>query len=512
MKNVLLSFCGAQDPTNKNGDDGPILSLLDIRSDFQHLILFHTPDYITQARNTSDAIKARYPQTNAHPVELTDLTDVTSHEQIFNSLRPKLANLCLIDLNTKYFISLSSGTPAMHACWLLLAASGEIQATLLHKPDEKVIRPGQPAIREINPYTRTFPLIRQPEVFIDESKHPIDDKVFWDKVKHVGIVGKSSKLIKALDMVRRTAASSANIMIRGESGSGKESIAKLIHHLSNRCDHELISKNCAAFPESLLESELFGYEKGAFTGADKTKIGLFQAADEGKLLHQEIRHIKKKKKKKVLRAIQEKEIQKVGSTRVEKINVRLICATHKNLEEMVQNSQFRHDLYYRINVLPIYWPSLNDRREDIPILAYHFLDHHTKTEGKTKTLSTEAIDFLVHHDWKDSNIRQLDNMVVRGVVMAQGDEIHPADFLESDEINGISMPIPEPYEGFDVTDFLSGMHKRIVERAMEKTKNNQAAAAKLLGISPQAVSDYLKGSSGMKDKGKKKGKKLVSVV
>jgi|GEM_PF-2530251 len=310
MKNMLLSFCGAQDPTNKNGDDGPILSLLARRSDFHKLLLFHTPDYSAQAQSSRDAVTSRYPQIDVLPVELADLMDVTSHEQIFNSLRPKLADLCSIQPDVRYFISISSGTPAMHACWLLLAASGEIQATLLHKPDDRMIGPGQPVIREIDPYTRSFPLIRQPEIHFTESKQTVDDRTFWDKVRAAGIIGKSPGLMKSLDRVRRTATSPATILIRGESGTGKELIAKLIHSLSDRCNQKLVVKNCSAIPETLLESELFGFKKGAFSGADKDKNGLFQVADKGTLFLDDIGDMAPGLQSKILRVIQEKKSRK----------------------------------------------------------------------------------------------------------------------------------------------------------------------------------------------------------
>lgn len=492
MKNVLLSFCGAQDPTNKNGNDGPILSLLANRFDFHKLLLFHTPGYTTQAELSRKAVTSRYPKIDVLPVELTDLIDVTSHEQIFNSLRPKLADLCKIQPDIRYFISISSGTPAMHACWLLLAASGEIQATLLHKPDDRMIEQGQPVIREIDPYTRSFPLIRQPEIYFTENQRTIDDRSFWNKVMAAGIIGRSPGLIKSLDRVRRTAPSPFTILIRGESGTGKELIAKLIHSLSDRCDQKLVVKNCSAIPETLLESELFGFKKHAFSGADKDKNGLFQVADKGTLFLDEIGEMVPGLQPKILRVIQEKKVQKLGDSREEDIDVRFVFATHKNLEEMVQNGQFREDLYHRINVIPIYLQSLNDRREDIPILAHHFLDNHNKKTKSFKTLSSEAIDFLVHMDWKNGNIRLLDNLISRGVLLAQEDEISSADFETADQSAGTPIGIPEPYAGFSINDYLSQIRERLYQRALEKAGNNQTAAARFLGISAQAVSEYLK--------------------
>jgi transcriptional regulator with PAS, ATPase and Fis domain len=497
MKNILLSFCGAQDPLNKFGNDGPILSLITRKPDFHKLILFHTKDYITQATSTQEIIKTRYPQIDVRPKKLSGLEDATNHEQIFNSLRPNLAKLCPIQPDLQYYICVSSGTPAMHACWVMLAASGEIHAILLHKPDERMLRSGQSNIREINPYTRIFPLIRQSTVNVTENAMSIDDEMFQEKVKAAGIIGRSPGLIKILDMVRRIAKTPSTILIRGESGTGKELFAQLIHSLSERFDQKLITKNCSAIPESLLESELFGAKKGAFTGADKDKIGLFQAADKSTLFLDEIGEMAPNLQAKLLRVVQEKRVQKLGGTAEEAVDVRFIFATHKNLEEMVQNGQFRRDLYYRINVIPIYLQSLNDRRGDIPVLALHFLDCHNKNNKIFKTLSKESLDFLVRMDWKNGNIRHLNNLIERAVLLGTKDEISSEDFLLTAENEGTLIPIPEPYEGFKMKDYIIDIRRKLVKRALEKTGNNQTAAARMLSITPQAVSDYLKNQEGL---------------
>lgn len=492
MRNILLSFCGAQDPLNKSGVDGPILSLLAIKQDFHKLILFHTKDNYTQAESTKQTVRSRYPQIDVKIMSLPDLEDVTSHEQIFNSLRPNLAELCPIQPDLQYYISVSSGTPAMHACWLMLAASGEIHAVLLYKPDERVLLPGQSLIREINPYSRSFPLIRQPAVYVTDNLQSIDEERFQEKVRAAGIIGRSPGLIKILDRVRRIANTTETILIRGESGTGKELIAQLVYSLCDRSDKKLITKNCSAIPENLLESELFGTKKGAFTGADKDKIGLFQTADKGTLFLDEIGDMAPNLQAKILRVIQEKRVQKIGDSREEAVDVRFIFATHKNLEEMIQNGQFRGDLYHRINVIPIYLQSLNDRREDIPVLARHFLDCHNKHNKRSKTLSEEALDFLVRMDWKNGNIRHLNNLIKRAVLLGIKDDISSDDFLLTVENGEALIPIPEPYDGFKMKDYIVNIRRKLIKRALEKTGNNQTAAARMLSITPQAVSDYLK--------------------
>ena len=241
------------------------------------------------------------------------------------------------------------------------------------------------------------------------------------------IVGVSNKLYDAMKLAAKTADNNFNVLIRGESGTGKELIAEAIHYSSERATQPFIRVNCAAIPENLLESEMFGHVKGAYTGAIKTKIGKFELADKGTILLDEIGELDKSMQAKMLRVIQKKEFQRVGDDRTITVDARIIAATNRNLEELVENGEFREDLYYRLNVIPIWLPPLRERREDIPILSEYFLNKIAEELGcEPKKLSGEAMDALIHYSWP-GNIRELENVMERINILADGREVQKED-------------------------------------------------------------------------------------
>lgn len=241
------------------------------------------------------------------------------------------------------------------------------------------------------------------------------------------IVGVSNKLYDAMKLAAKTADNNFNVLIRGESGTGKELIAEAIHYSSERATQPFIRVNCAAIPENLLESEMFGHVKGAYTGAIKTKIGKFELADKGTIFLDEIGELDKSMQAKMLRVIQKKEFQRVGDDRTITVDARIIAATNRNLEELVENGEFREDLYYRLNVIPIWLPSLRERREDIPVLSEYFLNKIAEELGcEPKKLSGEAMDALIHYSWP-GNIRELENVMERINILADGREVQKED-------------------------------------------------------------------------------------
>lgn len=243
------------------------------------------------------------------------------------------------------------------------------------------------------------------------------------------VIGRSPKFLAALDVAQRVAPSHANILIEGESGTGKEVFAKFIHNQSKQSKGPLIAINCSAIPENLLESELFGYAKGAFTGAHEKKMGLFEEAENGTLFLDEIGDLSYVLQAKLLRVLQEKKIKRVGENQQRPINCRIISATHKNLIEEVQNGKFREDLFFRLNVIPIKIPALRDRPEDILFLAEAFLRKFTLINGSDwKTFSSEAMRYIVNKPWR-GNVRELENFIERAVVLSTSREIQVADFL-----------------------------------------------------------------------------------
>ena len=241
------------------------------------------------------------------------------------------------------------------------------------------------------------------------------------------IVGVSNKLYDAMKLAAKTADNNFNVLIRGESGTGKELIAEAIHYSSERATQPFIRVNCAAIPENLLESEMFGHVKGAYTGAIKTKIGKFELADKGTIFLDEIGELDKSMQAKMLRVIQKKEFQRVGDDRTITVDARIIAATNRNLEELVENGEFREDLYYRLNVIPIWLPPLRERREDIPVLSEYFLNKIAEELGcEPKKLSGEAMDALIHDSWP-GNIRELENVMERINILADGREVQKED-------------------------------------------------------------------------------------
>ena len=241
------------------------------------------------------------------------------------------------------------------------------------------------------------------------------------------IVGVSNKLYDAMKLAAKTADNNFNVLIRGESGTGKELIAEAIHYSSERATQPFIRVNCAAIPENLLESEMFGHVKGAYTGAIKTKIGKFELADKGTIFLDEIGELDKSMQAKMLRVIQKKEFQRVGDDRTITVDARIIAATNRNLEELVENGEFREDLYYRLNVIPIWLPPLRERREDIPVLSEYFLNKIAEELGcEPKRLSGEAMDALIHYSWP-GNISELENVMERINILADGREVQKED-------------------------------------------------------------------------------------
>src|SRR6201993_586694 len=238
------------------------------------------------------------------------------------------------------------------------------------------------------------------------------------------IVGKCAALRKVLDQIAIVAPTQSTVLLHGETGTGKELFARAIHNLSPRRERTFVRLNCAAIPSGLVESELFGHEKGAFTGALMQKRGRFELADRGTLFLDEIGDISLELQPKLLRALQEQEFERLGSAKTIRVDVRVIAATHRDLDSMIRNNQFREDLFYRLNVFPIEIPPLRERREDIPLLVHHFvLRHSRQMQKRVKFVPKQAMEALVNAEWP-GNIRELENFIERCVIFTQGDELN----------------------------------------------------------------------------------------
>jgi two-component system NtrC family response regulator len=296
------------------------------------------------------------------------------------------------------------------------------------------------------------------------------------------IVTKSPKMEKILSITSRVARSTSTVLIRGETGTGKELIARALHFGSNRQNKPLITVNCAALSENLLESELFGHEKGSFTGANAQHIGRFEQANGGTLFIDEIGDISLQTQVKLLRALQFGEFERIGGTKTIKVDVRVITATNRNLEELIENGQFRQDLYYRINVISINLPALRERKEDIPILIKHFIDKYSKENGKVVTeISKEAYNYLMHYHFP-GNIRELENIIESAIVISRGEVITIDDFTP-DVMTSSESTILNPHNFLNSYDEkLEVFETTMINDALGLKNGNQSQAAKLLGM------------------------------
>ncbi|EJM0810385.1 sigma-54-dependent response regulator transcription factor ZraR [Escherichia albertii] len=311
--------------------------------------------------------------------------------------------------------------------------------------------------------------------------HCVDAEMPAVSASQFGMVGKSAAMQHLLSEIALVAPSEATVLIHGDSGTGKELVARAIHASSARREKPLVALNCAALNESLLESELFGHEKGAFTGADKRREGRFVEADGGTLFLDEIGDISPMMQVRLLRAIQEREVQRVGSNQTIPVDVRLIAATHRDLAEEVNAGRFRQDLYYRLNVVAIEVPSLRQRREDIPLLADHFLQRFAERNRKTvKGFTPQAMDLLIHYDWP-GNIRELENAVERAVVLLTGEYISEREL----PLAIASTPIPL-VQSQDIQPLVE-VEKEVILAALEKTGGNKTEAARQLGITRKTL-------------------------
>ena len=302
-----------------------------------------------------------------------------------------------------------------------------------------------------------------------------------------GVIGESGQMVEVVSLAHRVAASEATVLIRGESGTGKELIAKAIHYASPRATRPLVRVNCAALPENLLESELFGHEKGSFTGAIASRKGRFELADTGTLFLDEIGDLPLHLQAKLLRVLQEREFERVGSSQPIKVNVRILSATHRDLEALMRAGQFREDLYYRLNVVTIIVPPLRERRQDLPLLMDHFLKVFAAKNGKTlRGFSREARDALMRYDYP-GNVRELENLVERAVVLCRGDVIGRGDLpLTIDE------PEPAGESQSHLTAAVEGLERRMIKDALRRADGVQTRAAEFLGITERALRYKLK--------------------
>ncbi len=316
-----------------------------------------------------------------------------------------------------------------------------------------------------------------------------------DQGRFMELVGKSPKMLQVFQLVSQVAPSRSTILVVGESGTGKELVAKAIHQNSPRRDKPFVVVNSGSLPHELLESNLFGHVKGAFTGAVYAKKGLFELADRGTLFFDEIGNIPMETQAKLLRVIQEREFMRLGGVETVKVDVRVVAATNVDLHRAVEEGRFREDLYYRLNVIAIQLPPLRQRKEDVPALVQHFVDKYAQENGKAvEGVTPEALQVLMDYDWP-GNVRELENVIERGVVLATGPtigkELVPEQVRSSPGLFHIP-PVSVPPEGINLREVIAGFERRIIESTLDTTGGVQKDAARLLGLKPTTLNEMIK--------------------
>jgi DNA-binding NtrC family response regulator len=304
-----------------------------------------------------------------------------------------------------------------------------------------------------------------------------------------GFISTSPEMQEIYELIERVAVTDATVLLHGESGTGKSMIARMIHNISDRKKAPFIAVNCAAIPEQLLESELFGYEKGAFTGAAASRAGKFEAAHTGTIFLDEIGEVSMPLQAKLLQVVQEKAFMRLGSSQLKQVDVRIVSATNRNLKQMVKEGTFREDLYYRLNIVDIHIPSLRERKDDIPILIEEFLEKHRSKMNKEYNVSSQLMSILVSYEWP-GNVRELQNAIERAVVLCKGEELSIRDFPR--EIQGtrdgtLTFDVFSAAKGKTLPEKLEEMEKQLILTAIEEHHGQIAAAARELGVSRQRL-------------------------
>jgi len=596
---ILFTFAGNRDPFNPEPvqgahTDGPVLTLLQERS-FDSIHIFTTPNTLANAVKLRDEIMKRRPgggdapgasavpdtldvsdasdisdvpenavkstpvAPDAVPIQVShiDIPDPTDYEALFiNMLRlcREIMEKNMAPTPPRYFIATASGTPQMQTVWFILSQSGLVPATLLKITPRRFLRPQQHAVAEIRLPLDAFPRISLPDrpdfdlvaTLLRKEKLEAERGQLMLEFAGRRMIGKSPALEKLTEAIAAASRYDSAVLIQGETGTGKELVARAIHFNSARKGEPFIVVNCAAIPETLVESELFGHEKGAFTGADRLRKGKFELADGGTIFLDEIGDMPLPAQAKILRVLQDHELTRIGGGAAIRVNVRVIAATNRGLRGFIAAGKFREDLYYRLKVIDIALPPLRERREDIPRLVYHFLSHHNDRFRQHKQLSREALRLLLDYAWP-GNVRELENAVERAFVLSKGNIIRELDLPpelaakpspaprsplsvadaavdattgtetentilppapdtaagagspSSDQAANLPLParITIPIEGLDLDAALKSLEKDCIEEAIRRKEGNREAAARLLRIKPHTFRKRAKEKFGL---------------
>lgn len=492
-KKVLFSFVGSHDPfSDDEGTLGPVLSLLEAKAFDEVNLVWTGTRYYEIAKMVEKECNERFPGPKFlfHPMELEHVID---YEEIYAKMiilgdRAKERH----NEGAEFSILLDPGTPQMQTCWFLLARSGRFPATLLQGIPPRFTG-GVYRVREVEATSEILPKIGA----LAGGPGKLRRTVTGEGLPERTII--SGKTEQVFVLAEHFAQYDMSVLILGDTGTGKEVLARFIHEKSSRYNGPFLEVNCAGLGTELAESVLFGHKKGSFTGAVADKPGLFKAADGGILFLDEIGELPLQIQPKLLRALENKTFIPLGASKNESSDTRIICATHRDLKDMVSKGTFREDLYQRLNQLPLAIPPLRERREDIPRFIDLFLDDWSRQfgGGRVKHISPEAVALLLDYPWP-GNIRELRNMLFQMCAVSLAEDIRPEHlprdiqhhFKRKPTYEGLTVDIPD--EGLDLKALLFNIEESYYRRALDKTSGNRERAARLLGINPPAFRKALK--------------------
>ena len=493
MDAVLLAFVSGEDPWLAAPVEGvrmpgPVLALTASRS-YSRCHLFSFP----AAQPRAAALQAELTVRGV-PAEVVELPGGTGAEAmaLVRHLQVQVARWDGAPLT----VLLEPAPAPSRAAWLYLAQAGLLRAELLDVQVPRFPTDRPLFVRRVDQPAGPGPRqVREPSAaYAVEAPATVPASAARDlelAVRELGLCATHPAMVRALDMAEAVAPHPVPVLIRGETGTGKSLLARLIHRLSGRRADRFVSVNCAALPEHLVESLLFGHRKGAFTGAAADQAGKFELADGGTLFLDEIGELPLARQPKLLKVLDDGLVEPLGSRMPHKVDVRVVAATHRDLARAVAERTFREDLFYRISFTVIHLPPLRERREDIHRLALHILDRFNRTLPAPRCLTPAALARLESHPWP-GNVRDLENVIGRSILLTGKDRIDAADLLiESPPAAPLVAALPEPHENFSLEQFLDDARRQLINRALEIAGGRQSDAARLLGISPQAVSKFL---------------------
>lgn len=489
---VLLSFTGFHDPFASDAPDAPTGPVLTILSEerFDRVYLFSTPRMQAISTATADQIRERSLCQNTEILSV-EAPDPTNYGVILTALRRHFKAILKDHPRAEFSIGLSSGTPQIHACWLMLVASGEIPARLLQTVPPQFVEQGRSLVRDVDICGEVFPRMTLP-LKGNSGKLEVGDERIEAARAQVGLVGDDPAFLKALKEAAVYAQyDDIHLLLLGETGTGKERFTEFIHLLGQRAGKPLVTVNCSSIPRELVESHLFGHKKGAFTGASSDQPGKFKAADDGIIFLDELGELPLEAQAKLLRVLENGEIEPVGHAKSVKVQVRVIAATNRNLRDMVAHGKFREDLYQRFGAT-VEIPALRERRSDVPLLAAYLLEEWNRKHRRRHSLAPKAVGELIKYSWP-GNVRELRKVITQSAMLCEHTKIDAEDLrFELPVRVSADVMLPEPKEGFQLNPYLEDLKRQIVDRALEKENGVQARAARLLGWTPQGLGQFLK--------------------